>query len=171
MMGIGLISFGSGGSFSIGIGLLFILVASFSESLYFVFQKKYLNKYGALPFTTYTIWAATIIMLLYASGLAGQIMEAPVRATISAVYLGLFPTVLAYFALAYITAHSGVSDAAGSLYLTPAAAFVIAWIWLGEVPATVTVIGGLVTLIGVSLTYLKDKAQETEKRKPSTGIS
>jgi drug/metabolite transporter (DMT)-like permease len=170
-VGIALISFGSEDSFSIEIGLIFILIASFSESLYFVFQKKYLNKYGVLPFTTYTIWAATIIMLLYARGLVGQILEAPVEATISAVYLGLFPTVIAYIALAYITAHSGVSDAAGSLYLTPAAAFIIAWIWLGEVPAAVTVIGGLFTLIGVSLTYLKDKAPATHKRNTSNGIS
>lgn len=164
MTGIALISFGGGGSLRIGIGLILILIAAFSESLYFVFQKKYLKKYGALPFTAYTIWAATIIMLLYARGLVGQVMEAPAGATISAVYLGLFPTVIAYFALAYVTSHSGVSDAAGSLYLTPAAAFIIAWIWLGEVPAAVTVIGGMITLIGVSLTYLKDKAQASEKR-------
>ena len=134
---------------------MLILLASFSESIYFVFQKKYLDKYGPLPFTSYTIWSATIIMGFFASDLSDQIASASTGATISAVYLGVFPTVLAYFAIAYITANSGASEAASSLYLTPAASFLIAWVWLGEVPTFLTIAGGMITLIGVSLTYLK----------------
>lgn len=162
MVGIFFISFGAGGGFELGIGVLFILIASLSESLYFVFQKNYLDKYGALPFTAYTIWAATIFMGFFAQGSISQIAEAPIGATISVIYLGLFPTVVAYFSLAYITAKSGASEAASSLYLTPAASFLIAWIWLGEVPATFTVAGGVITLIGVSLTYYKGKNEPAE---------
>ncbi|MCM3573933.1 EamA family transporter [Mesobacillus subterraneus] len=159
MAGIVLISFGAGGGFELGIGVLLILIASLSESLYFVFQKNYLEKYGALPFTAYTIWAATIFMGFFAPGIGSQIAEAPLGATISAIYLGLFPTVVAYFAIAFITAQSGASEAASSLYLTPAASFIIAWIWLGEVPAIITLAGGVITLIGVSLTYLKGRSE------------
>lgn len=157
MVGIFFISFGAGGGFKLGIGVLFILIASLSESLYFVFQKNYLDKYGALPFTAYTIWAATIFMGFFASGFASEIAAASIGATISVIYLGLFPTVIAYFAIAYITAESGASEAASSLYLTTAASFLIAWIWLGEVPAPLTVAGGVITLIGVSLTYFKGR--------------
>lgn len=157
MVGIFFISFGAGGGFELGIGVLLILIASLSESLYFVFQKNYLDKYGALPFTAYTIWAATIFMAFFSPGIVSQISEAPLGATISAIYLGLFPTVVAYFAIAYITAQSGASEAASSLYLTPAASFLIAWIWLGEVPGIMTGAGGVITLIGVSLTYFKGR--------------
>ncbi|MBT2686086.1 EamA family transporter [Bacillus sp. ISL-37] len=157
MVGIFFISFGAGGGLELGIGVLLILIASLSESLYFVFQKNYLDKYGALPFTAYTIWAATIFMAFFSPGIVSQITEAPLGATISVIYLGLFPTVIAYFAIAYITAQSGASEAASSLYLTPAASFLIAWIWLGEVPAILTVAGGVMTLIGVSLTYFKGR--------------
>jgi len=159
MAGIVLISFGAGGGFELGIGVLLILIASLSESIYFVFQKNYLEKYGALPFTAYTIWAATIFMGFFAPGIGSQIAEAPLGATISAIYLGLFPTVVAYFSIAYITAQSGASEAASSLYLTPAASFIIAWIWLGEVPAIMTVAGGVITLLGVSLTHLKGRSE------------
>lgn len=162
IIGIFFISFGAGGSFELGIGVLLILIASLSESLYFVFQKNYLDKYGALPFTAYTIWAATLFMAFYSPGIVSQITEAPLGATISAIYLGLFPTVVAYFAIAYITAHSGASEATSSLYLTPAASFLIAWIWLGEAPAILTIAGGVITLIGVSLTYFKGKNEMAE---------
>lgn len=162
IIGIFFISFGAGGSFELGIGVLLILIASLSESLYFVFQKNYLDKYGALPFTAYTIWAATLFMAFYSPGIVSQITEAPLGATISAIYLGLFPTVVAYFAIAYITAQSGASEATSSLYLTPAASFLIAWIWLGEAPAILTIAGGVITLIGVSLTYFKGKNEMAE---------
>ncbi|MEW8971280.1 MAG: EamA family transporter [Mesobacillus sp.] len=162
MLGIMFISIGAGGSFNLGIGVLLILLASLSESLYFVFQKSYLSKYGALPFTAYTIWAATIFMGFFAPGIVGEIAEAPIGATMSAIYLGLFPTVVAYFAIAYITAKSGASEAASSLYLTPAASFIIAWVWLGEVPAIITIAGGVITLLGVSLTYFKGRNEMAE---------
>ncbi|WNF21206.1 EamA family transporter [Mesobacillus jeotgali] len=162
MLGIIFISMGAEGGFNLGFGVLLILIASLSESLYFVFQKNYLNKYGALPFTAYTIWAATLFMGFLAPGIVDEIAEAPIGATMSAIYLGLFPTVVAYFALAYITAKSGTSEAASSLYLTPAASFIIAWIWLGEVPASMTIAGGMITLIGVSLTYFKGRNEMAE---------
>ncbi|MGA9227728.1 MAG: EamA family transporter [Mesobacillus sp.] len=165
--GILLISLGSGGGIELGFGVILILIASLSESLYFVFQKKFLNKYGALPFTAYTIWAATLLMLVYAPGLRAQLAEAPAGATASAIYLGLFPTVIAYFALAYITAKSGASEAASSLYLTPAASFIIAWVWLGEAPTMTTLLGGLITLIGVSFTYFRMSMTEIEEAKTS----
>lgn len=165
--GILLIYMGSGGELELGLGVILILIASLSESLYFVFQKGFLNKYGALPFTAYTIWAATLLMLVYTPGLGAQLAEAPAGATASAIYLGLFPTVIPYFALAYITAKSEASEAASSLYLTPAASFIIAWIWLGEEPTMTTLFGGLITLIGVSFTYLKVSRKEIEEAESS----
>ncbi|HAQ08891.1 MAG TPA: EamA family transporter [Bacillus bacterium] len=159
IIGIFFISFGTGGHFELGVGVLLILIASLSESLYFVFQKKYLNKYGSIPFTAYTIWAGAICMLIYAPGLGSELIEAPAAVTWSVIYLGLFPTVIAYFAIAYVTAESGASEAASSLYLTPAASIVIAWIWLGEVPTMTTLIGGIITLLGVSLTFFTGKKQ------------
>lgn len=60
---------------------------------------------------------------------------------IAFLYLGLFPTVIPYLALVYVTSRVGASEATSSLYLTPALTFVIAWVWLGEVPTTVSVIG------------------------------
>lgn len=162
--GVAFISLGgSTGNLALNLGLLLVLVASFSESIYFVFQSPYLKKYGFVPFTMYAIWSGTLFMLLFIPGLGHEISEAPLDITMTVVYLGLFPTVIPYFALAYITSHSGASEATSSLYLTPAFAFLIAWIWLGEVPPFYAIMGGVITLLGVFVSNTKSKEKQPKK--------
>jgi len=153
--GVALISLGEGGNFGIDPGALPILLAAVSESLFFVFQKPYLEKYGSLRFTTYAIWAGTLVMLVFAPGLVGAVGEAPPAATLSVVFLGVFPTVVAYLALGYAFARMPASNATSFLYLVPALAFLVAWVWLGEVPTVLSVVGGAVALTGVVLVNTK----------------
>ncbi|RSL29457.1 DMT family transporter [Salibacterium salarium] len=149
--GVAVITVGSGGEWHFEYGILMILIAAFGESFYFVFQSSYLKKYGFLTFTTYTVWAGTLFMLLFSPGLFSAMQNASLESTLTIVYLGLLPTVIPYFAIAYATFKKGASEATSSLYVTPAFAIIFAWLWLGEVPTIVGIIGGVITLGGVSL--------------------
>lgn len=154
--GVAFISIGgSTEDFAFNNGIILVLVASLSESIYFVFQRRYLEKYGALPFTMYAIWSGTIFMLLFSPGLGEAIMDAPLNATFITLYLGIFPTIIPYFMLAYVTARTGAAEATSTLYLTSVFAFLIAWIWLSEVPQFSAITGGLITLIGVFIANIK----------------
>ncbi len=146
---------GSSESYAFNTGIIIVLVASLSESIYFVFQRHYLEKYGAIPFTMYAIWSGTIFMLLFSPGLGEAIMDAPINATLVILYLGIFPTIIPYFTLAYVTSRTGVAEATSTLYLTSVFAFLIAWIWLGEVPHFSAITGGLITLVGVFISNIK----------------
>lgn len=133
------------------LGVFIILLASFSESLYFTFQKKYIEKYGFIAFTLYTIMASSPFMLIFIPEIINDIHGATFTSIVSVLYLAIFPTIIPYILLAYIVKSVGVSDATMSLYLTPIVSLLLSYLLLDELPTTLAIIGGLITLLGVSL--------------------
>lgn len=133
------------------LGVFIILLASFSESLYFTFQKKYIEKYGFIAFTLYTIMASSPFMLIFIPEIINDIHGATFTSIVSVLYLAIFPTIIPYVLLAYIVKSVGVSDATMSLYLTPIVSLLLSYLLLDELPTTLAIIDGIITLLGVSL--------------------
>jgi drug/metabolite transporter (DMT)-like permease len=125
--------------------------AAISGSVYFAFQKPYVEKHGSLTFTAYAIWAGTLLLLPFLPGLVREVRVAPPDATLAVAYLGVFPTVVAYATAAYVFSRLPASRAVTLEYLFPPVAIVIAYLWLGEIPSVLSVIGGAVALVGVAL--------------------
>ena len=150
-LGVSLIALGEKEGVNFDWGVILLLLAAVAAAIYFVLQKPYLEKYNALHLVTYMIWAGTLLLLIFTPGLIEEIRTAPLEATVSIVYLGIFPSAVAYFTWSYALSKAPASIVASFLYLQPVFAIVIAWIWLNEMPTPIAIIGGVVTILGVFL--------------------
>jgi drug/metabolite transporter (DMT)-like permease len=168
--GVALIASGEGEGIHLSPQALIILAAAITSGVYMVQQKHFLGRYSALEFTAYSIWSGTLFMLPFGGGLFHVLRSAPANATLPVIYLGIFPGALAYVGWAYVLSHGPAGRTSTLLYITPVLAIAIAWIWLGEVPKALSLLGGVIALGGVAMVNMRTKAQTAVPPIPSTGV-
>lgn len=150
LLGIGFITWGESGSLIvINSGAFLVFLAAFSQSMYFVLQKSLLLRYSGFELVCYSIWIGTIAMLPMSGGLLGSIQTSPIQSTLAVLYLGVFPAVIAYFCWSYVLSMLDASKAAVYLFLVPIITLMVGYLWLGEVPSLLAILGGLITILGI----------------------
>jgi drug/metabolite transporter (DMT)-like permease len=157
--GIGLIGLAEGEGMRFSPGALFVVLASFAESLMIVLMKPYLVRYRALPFAAYRSWAAALFLLVYVPGLPEVVQAVPRGPTFTVVYLGIFPLAVANVIWGYVLSRTSASSATSFFYAVPALAILIAWCWLGEVPSGLSVAGGILAVLGVMMVNTRARNQ------------
>ncbi len=149
--GAAFIAVGEGGGFHMASGAALILVAAISSAFYTIVQKSLLRRYSALQFTAFAMWTGSAALLVYAPGMVKAISNAPASCIWAVVFLGVFPGALSYLGWAHVMTRLPASRAVSFFYVVPVMAVAVAWVWLGEVPGALTIVGGALALVGVSL--------------------
>jgi drug/metabolite transporter (DMT)-like permease len=134
-----------------GASALLVLAAAVLQGVFHTAQKPLLGRYTGFEVTAYAMWAGTLFVLPWTGSLLRALPHASAAAVGSAVFLGVAPSALGFAAWAYAMARMDVGRVTTSLYLVPAAAIVIALIWLGQRPGPVELAGGAIALAGVML--------------------
>jgi drug/metabolite transporter (DMT)-like permease len=153
--GVSLIALSGGKGLTFTPGALLILLSAAVAAVYSILSKQHLRRHSALEFTCYSIWAGTLPMLVFLPGLIRRFATAAPPATLAVIYLGIFPAAIAYVLWNYALSRMPASLLSSFLYLTPVIASFIAWVWLGEIPALLTVVGGAIAIVGVVLVQVK----------------
>ena len=158
--GVALIALSGGRGLHFTPGALLILLAATVAAVYSILSKQLLRRHAALEFTCYSIWAGTLPLLVFLPGLLRRLPVAAPPATFAVIYLGIFPAAIAYVLWNYALARMPASLLSSFLYLSPVLASLIAWVWLGEVPTLLTLVGGAIAILGVILVQTKGYARE-----------
>ncbi|MET9608555.1 DMT family transporter [Streptomyces sp. NPDC006512] len=151
------VSTSNGGSSSV-VGVLLCLVAALAYGAGVVSQKPALRYATPLQVTTYGCFVGTACTLPFAGQLLDQLPEAPLTATLNMVYLGLFPTALAFTTWTYALSRTTAGKMGATTYAVPAVVVVIAWFALDEVPGWLTLLGGAICLAGVAVSRRRPRA-------------
>lgn len=148
-IGVAMIALSHHAEFGFYLSVLYVIFACFAGGLYNILQKPLLQKYKAIHLTAYAIWGGTIVLSVFLPDLIHDLQHTSLKATATVIYLALFPGVIGYSTWGYALSKIPASRAASFLYSMPIFATLIGWVWLGEVPAFMAFVGGLVALLGV----------------------
>lgn len=149
------------------LGVILCIVAAVCYAIGVVSQKPALAHTSALQATTFGATIGAIACLPFTGQLFSQIQQAPAGATMNLVYLGIFPTAIAFSTWAYALSRTTAGRMGSTTYAVPAVVVVMSWLILGEVPTLVACIGGLLCLIGVAISRLRSKPQATPTAAPT----
>jgi len=155
ILGVAFISVDVGTGLDISPSALLILAAAIAQAIYTVSQKPLLSRYSPIQLTSAAIWAGTFFLLWFLPGLLQDFQHATPSATAAVVYMGIFPGALGYVCWAYVLSRLPASRAGTFLYLVPAVALLIAWLWLGERPEVTALLGGVFVVLGVIVVNLQ----------------
>jgi drug/metabolite transporter (DMT)-like permease len=157
--GVAIVTIKPGAGLQISPSALLVLGAALTQAVYSVGQKPYLQRYSPLQFTACAIWFGTLFLLIFTPDLLRQLPSASSSSTQAVIYMGVFPGAIGYLGWSYVLSHIPASRAGSFLYMVPAAAIIIAWFWLGEVPAPSALLGGVLILAGIVLVNVIGKAR------------
>lgn len=149
LAGVSLIAVGESDGFTWNTSLGYILFATLAGGCYSVLQKPFFKKYHAIQATAFAIWGGTLFLMLYYPHLNHDIHVASFKATLTVIYLGIFPAAVGYVAWGYVLTEIPASRAVSFLYFSPFVATLLGWAYLKEVPVWVSIAGGILAVLGV----------------------
>jgi drug/metabolite transporter (DMT)-like permease len=136
---------------SAGWGAVLCLVAALAYAGGVVSQKPVLARVSALQLTWLACMAGALACLPFAPLLLRELAQAQTSAIAWTVYLGVFPTAVAFTTWAYALARTSAGRMGSTTYLIPPLAILMGWALLGETPPQVAIVGGALCLGGVAL--------------------
>jgi drug/metabolite transporter (DMT)-like permease len=137
-------------------GDLLIIGAAITWSTYSVGCRRLIGEYGSLPVTAWTLWVGSlgIVLLGFPYLTTLPLGDLSRWAWASVAYSGILAVGVAYLLWYRGVQRIGNSRTAAYSNLTPVVALAVAWLWLGEVPKVMQILGAVVVLVGLSVARL-----------------
>jgi drug/metabolite transporter (DMT)-like permease len=146
---IGLATSGARPSGDTTLGIVLCIVAAIAYAGGVTLQKPVLARVPALMVTWLACLVGAVVCLPFAPQLVTEAGAASPASLAWLVYLGLFPTALAFTTWAFALGRTTAGRLGSLTYLVPAIAIALGGLFLGEAPPPLGIVGGAIAIVGV----------------------
>ncbi len=140
-------------------GVVLTVLAAVSYAIGVVAQKPLTARIPPFELILLSCLIGILTSLPFAGGLA-DLAHQPPSTWAWIVYLGVFPTALAFSTWAYALTHMGAARLSITTFLVPVIAIALAWALLDETPVPLAYLGGALCVVGVLISRKKPKPAE-----------
>jgi drug/metabolite transporter (DMT)-like permease len=145
-------------------GVLLGLLAALVYAGAAVAQKRLLARIDALTVTWIGAVAGTVALLPYLPALLTELVTASAATTGGVVYLGVFPTAIAFLTWGYALSRTTAGRLAAATYAVPSIVVLLSWALLGEIRAPLALAGGVLCLAGVAVATRRSRPAVAPER-------
>jgi len=140
----------------LGVALCLVSAAAYAVSL--VVQKPLVSRLPAIQVTWTACAVGTLACLPFGGQLVADVQQASAADIGWVVYLGLFPTAIAFTTYAFALSHMSAGNLSVTTYLVPPITVLMSWLVLSEAPPAMAYAGGALCLLGVAITRRRPRA-------------
>lgn len=134
-----------------GIGIALALLAAVLYASGALLQKVALRTVDAVTATFWGCLVGAVVLVPFAPQFVAETVVAPPSALAVVVYLGVFPTAIAFSTWAWALARTNAGPMTATTLAVPAIAVVMSWVLLGELPTILAMAGGMLCVVGVAI--------------------
>ncbi|MES2204891.1 MAG: DMT family transporter [Pseudomonadota bacterium] len=139
-------------------GIFYLVAAIGCAALYSILQKPLLKRFHPLEITAWSIWFGTLTLAFYIPNLWHEVQHQTLANYGWPAFLGVGSGVIGYACLAYGFKHFPASKAISFLFAMPFVSIIMGWLVLGEIPTTLSLLGGLLAMSGAFMVRTKKPA-------------
>ena len=133
------------------VGVLLCLVSAAAYAVSLIVQKPLVSRLPAVEVTWIACTVGALACLPFAGDLARETAAASSSDIAWVVYLGVFPTAIAFSTYAFALSSMTASSLSVTTYLVPPITVLMSWIVLSEAPPAMAYVGGALCLLGVGV--------------------
>jgi len=148
---------GHGDSDPFGVFLCLVSAAAYAVSL--IVQKPLVGRLPAIQVTWTACTVGAVACLPFAGDLVRQGASASPSDLLWVVYLGAFPTAIAFSTYAFALSFMSAGSLSVTTYLVPPITVLMSWVFLAEAPPVMAYVGGALALVGVSLARRRPRSR------------
>lgn len=146
------------GIFSVNVGLLWLLLAAMTLSVYNLLQRRLTETYTALQTSAFSIFFGTLLLAMFLPRSVREVSHAPGIQLFYVAVLGIFSSAVAYAAWAKAFSKAKqTSQVSNYMFATPFLTSIFGFLIAGEIPDRATVIGGSIIMAGMFIFNFGEK--------------